>query len=127
MKRGSFSHGGRYVHLIYPGSPHRLELNYYPRGSRFYEPPVRGQEFDHFGFYASDPDTWLRKARRAGARLAVGYTDRPQQQLYFARDPDGVWIGVFGPIASSKDRPRAPKVARTRSRPAPRRAQPHRR
>lgn len=116
LRRGSFSHGGRYVHLVFPGSSHRLELNYYPRGSRFYEPPVPGQEFDHFGFRARDPGAWLRMVRRAGARFALGYTDRPQQQLYFVRDPDGVWIGVFGPIVS---RPTQFPARAPRRRPAP--------
>ncbi len=113
VKRGSFSHGGRYVHLTFPGSAHRLELNYYPRGSRFYEPITPGSEFDHFGFYASDPEAWLRKARRAGARFTVGYADRPEQQLYFVQDLNGVWIGVFGPMRTA---PKKERATRTRAR-----------
>jgi catechol 2,3-dioxygenase-like lactoylglutathione lyase family enzyme len=97
VQRGSFSHGGRYVHLALPGSTHRLELNFYPRGSRFYEPFLKGAGFDHFGFSSTDPEAWLASARRAGAKFLLGYEDRPAQQLYFVRDPDGVWLGVFGP------------------------------
>lgn len=104
VQRGSFSHGGRYVHLVFPGSTHRLELNYYPPGTRFYVPSHRGMEFDHFGFHARDPDAWLDAARRAGARFMVGYTDRPEQRLYFVRDPDGVWLGVFGPLHPPRKR-----------------------
>ena len=111
VQRGSFSHGGRYVHLTLSGSNHRLELNYYPRSSRFYTPLRRGEEFDHFGFYASDPDQWLTAVRRAGARYKVGYTDRPGQQLYFVEDPNGVWLGVFGPIRPRKAKNRSSRVA----------------
>ncbi|MCI4367230.1 MAG: VOC family protein, partial [Thermoplasmata archaeon] len=97
VQRGSFSHGGRYVHLALPGSSHRLELNFYPKGSRYYEPFPKGAAFDHFGFSAADPEAWLASARRAGAKFVLGYADRPGQQLYFVRDPDGVWLGVYGP------------------------------
>jgi catechol 2,3-dioxygenase-like lactoylglutathione lyase family enzyme len=127
VKRGSFSHGGRYVHLAFPGSTHRLELNFYPRGSRYFEPFVAGASFDHFGFSADAPEAWLRNARRAGAPLVLGYTDRPQQQLYFVRDPDGTWLGVYGPLQRSKSAerptrpPRPPSRPKTSGTPAPRR------
>lgn len=104
VKRGSFTHGGRYVHLGLPDANHRIELNYYPKRSPYWVPFRRGEEFDHFGFYAEDPEAWLARARRAGARWRTGYADRPGQQLYFVSDPDGVWLGVFGPLRS-KPRP----------------------
>ena len=93
VKRGSFSHGGRWVHLCYPRSDHRLELNYYPKGTPFYEPYKRGEEFDHFGFYVSDPLRWLRSMVKAGATPAVGFVDGPAQLLY-VKDPDGVWLAA---------------------------------
>ncbi|HTT25548.1 MAG TPA: VOC family protein [Thermoplasmata archaeon] len=120
VHRGSFHHGGRYVHLEYPGSPHRLELNFYPKGSRFYEPFGREPPFDHFGFFAEDPDDWLRRARRAGARFTVGYPDRPAQQLYFVTDPDGFWIGVYGPRPGPSERPRRARGPARPLRPKPR-------
>ncbi|MGP8110072.1 MAG: VOC family protein [Thermoplasmata archaeon] len=96
VTRGEFSHGGKWVHLVFPGSTHRLELNFYAKGNPFYEPFHPGTEFDHFGFFVSDPIRWLRKAVRAGGRPAVGYVDGPYQLLY-VKDPDGVWLGVCGP------------------------------
>ena len=96
VKRGWFSHGGKWVHLEFPGSPHRLELNFYPRGSPFYEPFRRGTEFDHFGFFTNDARRWVREAVRAGARPVVGFVDGPAL-LAFVEDPDGAWLGVCGP------------------------------
>jgi len=129
VKRGEFSHGGRWVHLVFPGSDHRLELNYYPKGNPFYEPFRSGTEFDHFGFYVSDPIAWLRRAVRAGAKPAVGYVDGPYHLLY-VRDPDGVWLGACGPswpgaldspqTILRRNRPRRRSRGRSAIRPAPR-------
>ncbi|MGI0130604.1 MAG: VOC family protein [Thermoplasmata archaeon] len=96
VKRGAFSHGGSYVHLRFPGSPHRIELNFYPPGSRFFRAFRPGNEFDHFGFRTSDPDRWLRSMVRAGATLKLDYVDAIQR-LVFVEDPDGVWLGAYGP------------------------------
>jgi catechol 2,3-dioxygenase-like lactoylglutathione lyase family enzyme len=96
IKKGWFSHGGRWVHLVFPGSDHRVELNYYPPGTPFYEPFHTGTEFDHFGFYVSNPQRWLRGMVRAGARPKVGFVDGPAQ-LLFVEDPDGVGLACCGP------------------------------
>lgn len=96
VKRGHFSHGGRWVHLEFPGSPHRLELNYYPKGTPFYRPFRAGEEFDHFGFYVSSPRRWVRSVVRAGATPVIGFVDGPAE-LLFVKDPDGVWLGACGP------------------------------
>ncbi|MGA8274799.1 MAG: VOC family protein [Thermoplasmata archaeon] len=96
IKKGWFSHGGRWVHLVFPGSEHRIELNYYPPGTPFYEPFRTGTEFDHFGFYVSDPRGWLRSVIKAGAKPKIGFVDGPAQ-LLFVEDPDGVGICSCGP------------------------------
>jgi len=120
VKRGWFSHGGRWVHLAYPGSDHRIELNYYPKGTPFYRPFGPGEEFDHFGFFVGDPRRWLRAMVRAGAKPAVGFVDGPAQ-LLFVRDPDGVWIGACGP-SSPGSLPNLRPLERERvRRPSPRR------
>ena len=113
VKRGAFAHGGRYVHLCFPGSAHRLELNYYPPGSRYYQPFRAGAEFDHFGFYTPDPARWLRSMVRAGAKTKVDYVDGIQR-LLFVQDPDGVWLGAFGP----EPVPRAPRTKTSSARTA---------
>lgn len=51
---GTMPHGGKYLHLRTPGSAPRLELNWYPNGSRFYTPYRRGDELDHLAFVVPD-------------------------------------------------------------------------
>jgi catechol 2,3-dioxygenase-like lactoylglutathione lyase family enzyme len=114
VKRGWFSHGGKWVHLVFPGSDHRLELNYYPPGTPFYEPFGPGQEFDHFGFYVANPRAWLRSVVRSGARPKVGFVDGPAQ-LIFVEDPDGVGLASCGPSSpGSLGRPYPPASLKVR-------------
>jgi catechol 2,3-dioxygenase-like lactoylglutathione lyase family enzyme len=132
VKRGGFSHGGKWVHLVFPKSAHRLELNYYPKGTPFYEPFRPGTEFDHFGFYVSNPRRWLRSVVKAGATPVVGFVDGPAWLLY-VKDPDGVWIAACGPsspgslpnLIANADATRFP--ARSRPSPARRRGKSARR
>ncbi len=50
------SHGGIWVELKSPGSPQRLELNWYPPGSRFHTRYRKGYAFA----FVSDPDgIWI--------------------------------------------------------------------
>src|SRR2546428_13843660 len=46
-RRGTMRHGGVWVELQSPGSPQRLELNWYPPGSRFHTPYRRGEGLRH--------------------------------------------------------------------------------
>jgi catechol 2,3-dioxygenase-like lactoylglutathione lyase family enzyme len=112
VARGTMGHGGRWVHLVYPGARHRLELNFYPRGTRFYEPYRRGTEFDHFGFYATDVPAFERAARRAGATRAAEFVDGATRIVYY-RDPDGLWIECFGPARPRRRRRATPRRAAT--------------
>jgi catechol 2,3-dioxygenase-like lactoylglutathione lyase family enzyme len=50
ISRGTMPHGGRFVYLKSPSSPQRLELNWYPKGSRFYKKYARGEELDRLAF-----------------------------------------------------------------------------
>jgi catechol 2,3-dioxygenase-like lactoylglutathione lyase family enzyme len=102
------AHGGTWVHLIHPGSHHALELNYYPRGNRFYEPFRKGSEFDHFGFYTKDVAAWYRRALRAGGTKVEDFVDG-KNRLVYVNDPNGVCLEAFGPA-----RPR--RATRTRRR-----------
>ena len=111
VKRGEFSHGGKRVHLVFPGSPHRLELNYYPPGTPFYEPFRKGTEFDHFGFFVSDLQAWIRQTVKAGARPMTAFVDGPVV-LAFVRDPGGVWLGACGPSEPRRSGRTAPRRSR---------------
>ncbi|HXQ94993.1 MAG TPA: VOC family protein [Thermoplasmata archaeon] len=95
--RGIMGHGGRWVHLAFPKSAPLLELNFYPRGSRFYEPMRKGTEFDHFGFRVSNVERWEQELRRRGFPIVARVREKYENLLY-TRDPDGNWIEFFGPV-----------------------------
>lgn len=96
FRRGRMAHGGIWVQLVFPGAKQRFELNYYPPGSRFYEPHRKGTEFDHLGFRVSDVEAWERQLRRKGFSI-VGRVREPEENLVYIRDPDGNWVEFFGP------------------------------
>jgi catechol 2,3-dioxygenase-like lactoylglutathione lyase family enzyme len=95
-RRGTMGHGGRWVHLAFPGAAQRLELNYYPRGNRFFTPIRRGTEFDHLGFRVSDVEAWEKELRRRGFPLVARIREK-HENIVYTRDPDGNWIEFFGP------------------------------
>lgn len=94
--RGRMAHGGVFVQLAAPGSSHRLELNWYPRGNPFYAPYVRGEELDHIAFRCRDVRAEFRRLVRAGAKIAVPPWDEDGYVLAFVKDPDGIWIELLG-------------------------------
>jgi catechol 2,3-dioxygenase-like lactoylglutathione lyase family enzyme len=104
--RGTMAHGGVWIHLRFPGSYHRLELNYYPKGNRFYETFREGTQFDHFGFFAPDVLAWKKKALSAGGKLADEFVDGSSRIVY-VKDPDGNWIEAFGPAKPRRPRRKA--------------------
>jgi len=112
-RRGKMGHGGEWVHLRHGREFQRLELNYYPPGSRFFERYRAGSELDHLGFFTPDIDYWVRKARRLGATLAVDFSE-PQERLAYVRDPDGIWIEFCGPPAAPPDRPKTRRARRAK-------------
>lgn len=100
-------HGGQWVHLVFPGSRHALELNFYPKGNRFYEPFRKGTEFDHFGFYVWDVAAWSRRALCAGGKSVEDFVDG-KSRLVYVNDPNGVCLEAFGP-ARPRRRARVPR------------------
>jgi catechol 2,3-dioxygenase-like lactoylglutathione lyase family enzyme len=114
FRRGVMDHGGEWVHLKFPGSHHRLELNYYPPGSEFFEPLRAGTEFDHFGFWVKDLGHWVSKAKRAGGRLKAEVPDGRSRNFYL-EDPNGIWLEFFGPAATApRAKGRPPRRRRSR-------------
>lgn len=97
FKRGTMGHGGRWVHLTFPGAMQRLELNYYPRSNRFYEPYKKGTEFDHLGFRVSDVGAWERDLRRRKLPIVARIREK-YENIVYTRDPDGNWLEFFGPV-----------------------------
>ncbi|MCI4368882.1 MAG: VOC family protein [Thermoplasmata archaeon] len=96
-RRGTMEHGGKWVHLRFPGGPQRLELNFYPRGNRFYEPVRKGTEFDHLGFRVSDVQGWESELRRRKLPI-VARVREVHENIVYTRDPDGNWVEFFGPV-----------------------------
>src|SRR5207249_2492255 len=62
-RRGTMSHGGVWVELQSAGSPQRLELNWYPPGSKFHTPYRRGEELDHLAFRVTHVAVRMEDAR----------------------------------------------------------------
>jgi len=94
VARGTMPHGGKYVHLVTPGTRMRLELNWYPKGSRFYVPYRKGEELDHLAFVVDDVKAAFKVVTRAGAKVAVD-PDHSEGTEVYVKDPDGVWIELL--------------------------------
>ncbi len=92
--QGTMPHGGRYVHLRSPRSPQRLELNWYPQGSRFCAPYRRGEEMDHLAFVVDDVRRAFKELVRKGAEAAVDPAHCEGTEVY-VKDPDGIWIELL--------------------------------
>ena len=92
--RGTMPHGGRYVHLKSPGSPQRLELNWYPPRTRFYTKYARGEELDHLAFRVEDVRKAFAELVRKGVRVAVSPSNSKGTEVY-VKDPNGIWIELL--------------------------------
>ena len=94
VNRGTMPHGGKYVQLVGTGSAQKLELNWYPRGSRFYSPYRKGEEIDHLAFVVADVRKAYRELIRKGAKPAVPPEKSEGTEVY-VKDPDGIWIELL--------------------------------
>jgi catechol 2,3-dioxygenase-like lactoylglutathione lyase family enzyme len=92
--QGTMPHGGKYVQMVTPGSRMRLELNWYPKGSRFYAPYRKGEEMDHLAFLVGNVRKAYRSLLRLGARSALAPEHSEGTEVY-VKDPDGVWIELL--------------------------------
>lgn len=91
------SHGGKWVHLLDPSTEQQLELNWYPKGSRFYRRYRNGSEMDHIGFIVNDAVAWYRRLIKRGAKSAAKPFGDANEPLAYVKDPDGIWIELIGP------------------------------
>jgi catechol 2,3-dioxygenase-like lactoylglutathione lyase family enzyme len=101
-KRGTMPHGGKWVHLLDPSTDQQLELNWYPKGSRFYRPYRNGSELDHIGFIVDDAVAWYNLLIKRGARPAAEPFGDEDETLAYVKDPDGIWIELIGPGRKSQ-------------------------
>ena len=96
VNRGTMKAGGKYIFLKDEESEQRLELNYYPPGTKFYEEYCEGSELDHLAFGSKDVRKDYKKLLANGCTTGVEPWDESGYTLAFVRDPDGIWIELIG-------------------------------
>jgi len=97
--KGKMKHGGIYVTLQDEKTEQKLELNWYPRESKFYTEYVVGEGIDHLGFIVHDVRKAYSELISKGAIPAAS----PWQEVRgddkswigFVKDPDGIWIELI--------------------------------
>jgi lactoylglutathione lyase len=96
VQRGRMKAGGIFVQMKDPRSHQVLELNYYPRGAKYYERFKNGSELDHLAFWERDVDRRYDELLANGATKAVKPFSETGYRLAFVKDPDGIWIELLG-------------------------------
>jgi lactoylglutathione lyase len=96
------AHEGTYVHMRTPTGKQILELNYYPKTSKFYEGYVNGSELDHIGLYSSDVRGQYERLIRLGCEPAVEPFTQSSWVLAFVKDPNGIWLELIGKESKKK-------------------------
>ncbi len=94
VKRGEMPHGGIWVLLKDKTTGQHLELNWYPKGSRFDAKYTRGEELDHLAFHVKDVKAAYEELLANGATVAVSPEESEGTEVY-VRDPDGIWIELL--------------------------------
>jgi len=100
--RGRMPHGGKWIQLVDKHTGQMLELNWYPRSSRFYEKYRRGSELDHIGFIVDDAVKWFNLLLKRGAKPAAKPFGDANETLAYVKDPNGIWIELIGPGIKGK-------------------------
>jgi lactoylglutathione lyase len=96
LKGKMTSHEGTYVHMRTPTGRQILELNYYPKTSKFYEEYVNGSELDHIGLYVRNVREQYKRLVELGCEPAVEPFNQGSWVLAFVRDPNGIWLELIG-------------------------------
>jgi catechol 2,3-dioxygenase-like lactoylglutathione lyase family enzyme len=91
--------GGLWVRLEDPRSHRPIELNWYPKGSRFHEPYRGGTALDHLDFTLgvaarAELERVYRRLLRLGGRPTGLEPATTEGWMASVRDPDGIWITV---------------------------------
>ena len=90
--------GGVSVLLRDPFSGQKIELNYYPPGSRYSVPYVPGEGLDHVAFHVGDLAAKLKELAAEGygtARMGDPIEPAPGFHLAYVNDPDGNWVELW--------------------------------
>lgn len=95
VKRGRMAHRGVWVLFRDPTSHQQLELNWYPKGSKYATPFSAGEGLDHLGFRVNDLAAAARRVRAAGGRLVDEIRWRGKVVLAYFEGPDGFWVELI--------------------------------
>jgi lactoylglutathione lyase len=68
-----------------------LELNYYPKGSKFYEDYSSGEELDHLAFKVDNLDGFIRETEELGYPVELEVRTDTEKWAYL-KDPNGIFI-----------------------------------
>lgn len=95
VRRGRMEHGGVWVLFRDPVSHQQLELNWYPKGSRYATPFSPGEGLDHLGFRVHDLAKAARRLVAAGARKLEEIREGGKVVVAFYEGPDGLWVELI--------------------------------
>lgn len=82
-----------------PRSGRRVELNHYPKGSRFHSTYRAGEALDHLDFTLgvasrAELERVYRRLLRLGAKPTGYHPGTTEGWMASVADPDGIWITV---------------------------------
>lgn len=115
--------GGLWVRLEDPRSHRTVELNWYPRGSRFASRYLVGDGVDHLDFSLgvaprATLEASYRRLLRAGARRTGYEPATTEGWMASVQDPDGIWITLGRrPTAAERAAVTRPSAAGRRRKP----------
>jgi len=95
LRRGRMSHRGVWVLLGDRATGQRLELNWYPKGSRYASAFVPGEGLDHIGLRVQSLAAAGRRIRKAGGRKVDEIRWRGKTELEYYEGPDKVWVELI--------------------------------
>lgn len=95
VRRGRMGHGGVWVLFRDSTSHQHLELNWYPKGSKYATPFSAGEGLDHLGFRVNNLDAAGRRVRAAGGRMVEEIRWKGKVVLAYYEGPDGIWVELI--------------------------------
>ena len=85
---------GVFVLLRDKKSGQKLELNWYPKGSRYDVPYVVGEGLDHVAFCVDNISRAFKELTAKGAS-PTDFGPKPTRSYCYIKDPDGNWIELY--------------------------------
>jgi lactoylglutathione lyase len=85
---------GVFVLLRDRKSGEKLELNWYPKGSKYAVPYAVGEGLDHIAFCVDDIEKEFQQLVASGA-TPTDFGPEPPRSYCYVKDPDGNWIELY--------------------------------